>query len=170
MDIKAQEYISKLHLNRHPEGGYFNEIYRSAEYYEAGYLPGRYNKNRAFATSIYFLLEGNQVSNLHSLKSDEIWHFYDGSAILIYMLEEQGKLTVKKLGKDLGSGELFQVTIPKGCWFGAELQDKKSFGLIGCTVSPGFDFEDFELGERNFLLNLFPDYSEIIKKLTKFTP
>ncbi len=170
MNSKAKEYISKLQLIRHPEGGYFNEIYRSGEYYEAGCLPERYDKNRAFSTSIYFLLEGNQVSNMHRLKSDEIWHFYDGSTILIYIFDESGKLKLNHLGSEIKDGDSFQIIVPKGCWFGAELKDKSSFGLIGCTVAPGFEFDDFEIGNRNFLLNLFPEYSEIIKKLTKFKP
>ena len=168
MHPKAKEYISKLQLTPHPEGGYFKEIYRSGEIYKAGCLPERFGKERAFSTSIYFLLEGKQISTLHRLKSDEIWHFYDGSAIIVYIFDETGRVNTKYSGNDIDNNESFQIVIPKGHWFGAELKDKNSFGLIGCTVSPGFDFEDFERGDQNFLLKLYPENSEVIKKLTKF--
>ena len=105
MNPKAKEYIAKLQLIRHPEGGYFKEIYRSREYYEAEHLPGRYDNKRAFSTSIYFLLEGTQISTLHKLKSDEIWHFYDGSAIVLYIFYESGKPDTKYLGSDLNKNE-----------------------------------------------------------------
>ena len=168
MHPKAKEYISKLQLEQHPEGGYFKEIYRCGELFSAEHLPGRYNKDRSFSTSIYFMLEGNQVSLFHKLKSDEVWHFYDGTAIIVYIITEDGEFTEQHLGNNIDKGESFQIIIPKGSWFGAELKDELSFGLIGCTVSPGFDFEDFELGSRKYLLKLYPKYSEIIKKLTKF--
>ncbi len=168
MNNKAGYYISRLQLIPHPEGGYYKEIYRSGEIYEADHLPGRYNKDRAFSTSIYFLLEGKQVSTFHRLKSDEIWHFYDGSLVIIYTIEENGIMKEIKLGNNLGNGEIPQVVIKRNRWFGAELIDKTSFCLAGCTVSPGFDFEDFEPGDRKILIKKFPEYSEIIKKLTKF--
>ncbi len=168
MNKKAEFYISKLQLIPHPEGGYFKEIYRSGEIFEAEHLPGRYNKDRAFSTSIYFLLERKNISKFHKLKSDEIWHFYDGSVVIIYTIEENGIMKEIKLGNNLGNGETPQVVIKHNSWFGAELIDKTSFCLIGCTVSPGFDFEDFEIGQRGALIKKFPEYSEIIKKLTKF--
>ena len=169
MNEKAGYYISKLQLSLHPEGGYYKEVYRSGEIYEAEFLPGRYFKDRALSTSIYFLLEGRQVSTFHRLKSDEIWHFYDGSVVKIYNIEEDGRMKEIKLGNNLEDGETLQVVINKNSWFGAEVVDKSSFCLIGCTVSPGFDFEDFELGNRDSLIKQFPEYSEVIKKLTKFT-
>ena len=169
MNKKAEYYISKLQLKPHPEGGYFKEVYRSGEIFEAEHLPGRYIGNRAFSTSIYFLLEGGQVSNFHRIKSDELWHFYDGSAVKIYVIEEDGVMRYTSLGSNLEEGEALQAVIKKNSWFAAELKDKNSFSLIGCTVSPGFDFDDFELGSRESLLKQFPDYSEVIKKLTKFT-
>jgi uncharacterized protein len=167
MNKAAKNYIEKLRLQPHPEGGYYREVYRSEEIVNSEYLPDRYGKSHAFATSIYFLLEGDQVSVLHRLKSDEIWHFYDGSTIDIYIFDQSGKMRIESLGKDLNRGECSQVAIPKGHWFGAELKDKNSFAFIGCTVAPGFEFEDFEIGDKKFLLKLYPEYSEIIKKLTK---
>jgi len=141
MDDKAKYYIEKLMMTKHPEGGYFNEIYRAGEIFEADVLPGRYRGNRAFSTSIYFLLSGKDVSTFHRLQSDEIWHFYDGCPVKIYIIDSNGRLEERILGNDLEKGEELQSVIPKDCWFGAELKDKTSFALVGCTVAPGFDFE-----------------------------
>jgi predicted cupin superfamily sugar epimerase len=165
---RANYYISKLNLSPHPEGGYFKEIYRSDENINAKHLPKRYKADRVFSTSIYFLLEKNQVSSLHKIKSDEIWHFYIGSGVKIYVIEKNGKIKEILLGNKLENGELPLVVINKNSWFGAELLDKSSFCLVGCTVSPGFEYNDFELGDREKLLNLFPQHEKIIKKLTKF--
>lgn len=164
MNEKAKYYIQKLQLNKHPEGGYYREIYRSGEiiFIDA---PNQ-NRKRNVSTSIYFLLEGSQKSKFHKLKSDELWHFYDGTAVKIYILDGNGKLTETMIGRDIENGELFQTTIGKNNWFAAEVMDKKSFTLIGCTVSPGFDFSDFELGKRADLLKKFPDHKELILKFT----
>ena len=166
MNKTAQKYIANLDLTPHPEGGYFKEVYRSGEIIEAEHLPMRYSKKRNFSTSIYFLLEGNQVSKFHRLKSDEIWHFYDGSPIKIFIITQNGNLQEKILGRNLDNGELPQLVIEKGNWFGAKVTDKKSFSLIGCTVSPGFDFNDFELAKKQEMLNEFPNLRKIIDELT----
>ncbi len=166
MNKTAQKYIANLDLTPHPEGGYFKEVYRSGEIIEAEHLPMRYSKKRNFSTSIYFLLEGNQVSKFHRLKSDEIWHFYDGSPIKIFIITQNGNLQEKILGRNLENGELPQLVIEKGNWFGAKVTDKKSFSLIGCTVSPGFDFNDFELAKKQEMLNEFPNLRKIIDELT----
>ncbi len=164
---KARDYIKRLQLEPHPEGGYFKEIYRSGEIFEAEHLPGRYNGDRSFSTSIYFMLAGNQFSSFHKLKSDELWHYYDGVSVKIYVLSAEGELSTITLGRELNKGERLQAVIEKGSWFGAELTDKDSFVLIGCTVSPGFDFRDFELGNREELIARFPQHEELIIKLTK---
>ncbi len=166
----AKDYIEKLGLIPHPEGGFFREVYRADETITKESLPERYNGNRAFSTSIYFLLEGGQVSALHWLKSDEVWNYYDGSSANIYIIKPDGQLEIKKIGNRLNEDESFQIVIKKNCWFGAELEDKSSFILIGCFVSPGFDFSDFEMGERSNLINLYPQHSEFIIRLTKVNP
>jgi uncharacterized protein len=165
MHLKAKQYIKQLQLKKHPEGGYFKEVYRSGERILPTHLPKRYKSSRNFSTSIYFLLEGNQFSSFHLLQSDELWHFYDGSAVLLYIINQRGILSVKKLGRD--EGYELQISIEKQNWFAAEVEDKKSFALFGCTVSPGFEFDDFELGKRDDLIKKFPQHSALIKKLTK---
>ncbi len=167
MNNKARKYIEKLQLKAHPEGGYYREVFRAGEIILADHLPKRYKSSRNFSTSIYFLLEGNQVSNFHRLKSDEQWHFYDGSGIVIYVIEEGGNLSKILLGRNIEKGESIQTVIKHNSWFGAELIDKTSFALIGCTVSPGFDFSDFELGKKAKLLDEYPDYEYTIIKLTR---
>jgi len=165
MHPKAQKFIKQLQLKKHPEGGYFKEIYRSGEIILPEHLPKRYKSSRNFSTSIYFLLEGKQFSAFHFLQSDELWHFYDGCPVIIFSINPKGELIIKKLGKKKDC-EL-QITIEKQNWFAAELEDKKSFALFGCTVSPGFEFDDFELGKRDTLLQKFPQHSSLIKRLSK---
>jgi len=160
----ARKYIKKLHLKRHPEGGYYREIYRSGEIILPEHLPDRYKTSRNFSTSIYFLLDGKQFSAFHLLQSDELWHFYDGSDLLIYIINKDGNLFKKKLGKS--EDAKFQITIEKHSWFAAEVEDKNSFALFGCTVSPGFEFEDFELGKRKLLIKKYPRHKTIIQRFT----
>jgi len=165
MNEKAKYYIKKLELIKHPEGGYYREVYRSGEMFFVDQLKKTLRRNAS--TSIYFLLEGKQISKFHRLKSDELWHFYDGSAVKICIINEAGEFSTLLLGNDIGNGEVFQLVIKKNCWFAAEVVDNKSFALIGCTVSPGFDFSDFELANRKELINNFPEHQEIIKRFTK---
>jgi hypothetical protein len=167
MSPQAQKYIEKLQLNPHPEGGYYKEIYRAGDKILPEHLPKRYNSSRNLSTSIYFLLEGDQVSNFNKLKSDEQWHFYDGSSIVIYVIDEGENLNKILLGRNIEKGDSLQTVIKSNSWFAAELSDKTSFALIGCTVAPGFDFNDFELGKRDALIKTFPQFRELISKLTK---
>jgi len=166
MNKKAKEYIKKLQLKPHPEGGYYKELYRAGELILPNHLPTRFKSSRTFSTSIYFLLEGKQISTFHRLKADELWHFYDGSTLIIYIIDESGELRKLKLGSNVEDGEMFQVQIKNNNWFGAELLDKSSYALIGCTVSPGFEFEDFELGDKIELSKKYPEHKNIILKLT----
>ncbi len=162
----AQYWIGKLSLDPHPEGGWFRETYRSDEIVVQDSLPERYDGPRAFCTLIYFLLESGQVSRLHRLKSDEQWHFYTGSSLTIHIINPQGQYAQQQLGSDAEKGESFQAIIPAGCWFGATVNAEDSYTLIGCLVSPGFDFGDFELGTRSELLSRYPRHAVIIQKLT----
>ncbi|MCL5031379.1 MAG: cupin domain-containing protein [Bacteroidetes bacterium] len=168
MHEKSKYYINNLEHFSLVEGGYFKENYRSNEFFQSEYLPARFTTNKNFSTSIYFLLDCDQVSAFHRLKSDEIWHYYDGSSVKIFEIEEDGNLMEFSLGKNLDEGEMFQVVIKRNSWFAAEVTDKNSYCLIGCTVSPGFDYGDFELADRTSLIKQFPQYEEIIKKFTKF--
>jgi len=162
----ANYWIEKLELIKHPEGGYFREVYRSDEIIQKTTLPKRYDGDRNFSTSIYFLLKGDEFSSFHKIKSDETWHFYVGSTLELYVLNDNAHLTRHLLGLDFDNGEQLQVTISRNRLFGARVTDKNSFALLGCTVAPGFHFNDFELAERSTLLEQFPEHREIIKALT----
>jgi hypothetical protein len=167
MKLNSSYWIEKLDLEKHPEGGYFKEVYRSDEFLEKENLPARFHGKRCFATSIYFLLNNDNISSFHRIKSDETWHFYYGNPVIIYIIDEKENLLTVSLGNNPEKGEVLQFTVPKNCWFAASISDENKetgFGycLVGCTVAPGFDFEDFEMGERNILVNEFPQYENII--------
>lgn len=163
----AAYWIEKLELAAHPEGGRFKRVYCSSDTIETGCLPERFYGARPVCTAILYLLEGSDFSALHRLKSDEIWHFYTGSPVLLTSIDPDGILSEHLLGDDPDRGEQFQVVMEKNHWFGARVVDPDSFALVGCTVAPGFDFEDFELGDRDTLLRLFPQHCAAIEKLTR---
>lgn len=150
----------------HPEGGYFVETYRSAETISCTALPQRFGGDRAFGTGIYFLLENHHFSALHRIQSDEIWHFYAGGSLEVFVIHNDGRLKVVKLGPNPDNGEVFQAVVPAGVWFGSKPASTSTYSLVGCTVAPGFDFEDFELAQRSDLLALYPQHQRIIEMLT----
>ncbi len=162
MTPNAQYYIEHLNLEKHPEGGYYKEIFRSDELIEGNKIHKRYSGKRAVCTSIYYLLQNDDFSAFHRLQSDEIWHFYTGSALKIYHIDKQGILKTYLLGNDIHKNEQFQCVIPHGTWFAARLLRPNTFALIGCTVAPGFCFSDFELAKRNELISQYPVYEDII--------
>jgi predicted cupin superfamily sugar epimerase len=139
--MTAQEYVNELKMLPHPEGGFYKECFRSNQSIQ---FPG-FEGERSVSTSIYFLLEKGQTSALHRIKSDEIWYFHDGQTLEIIELDEQGNEKITLLGKNLMNGEVLQHVVPAGIWFGARLAPNSEFCLVGCQVSPGFDFRDFEL-------------------------
>jgi len=159
-------WINLLELQPHPEGGYFKENYRSSEIIPSAALPDRFDGYRGFSTAIFFLLRSEDRSVFHRIKSDEVWHFYQGSTLLIYVLQEN-ELKIHKVGSDLEKGESLQVVIPANCWFGAHLEKENSFALCGCTVAPGFDFRDFEMADREDLLKKYPGFEKGIIRLTR---
>ena len=134
-------YINHFSLKPHPEGGYYKENFRS----ETSFQFEGFKGERSICTSIFFLLEKGQTSALHRIKSDEIWYFHDGQTLEIIELDSNGNETITRLGKDILNGEVLQHVVPAGIWFGARLAAHSEFCLVGCQVSPGFDFKDFEL-------------------------
>jgi uncharacterized protein len=161
----AEYWINHLSLMPHPEGGFYKEVYRSTEHMPTDLLPTRYDGPRVFSTSIYFLLRSQDRSVFHRLKSDEIWHFYAGSAATIYLLSKNG-VKESMVGNKLERQETLQVLIPAGTWFSAEVKEPDSYCLVGCTVAPGFEFSDFEMADRNLLLRQYPEYSGLVERFT----
>jgi uncharacterized protein len=162
----ADYWITTLHLTRHPEGGYFRRTYQATEKIDKVNLPERFGGPRLFSTAVYYLLPGQEFSAFHRLKSDELWHYYHGSPLTLYVIHPSGLLEKKKLGPDPDKGEAFQVSVNVGNWFAAEVQDREEYTLVGCTVAPGFDFDDFELGRRIDLLHRFPEHAALINRFT----
>lgn len=165
--MNAQEYIKKLNLIPHPEGGYYREIYRAEGIVSQQNLPMRYNGGRAYSTSIYYLLESGDVSSLHRLASDEQWFHIDGSALTIHSITPDGTYTQHAIGKNLDNGESPYAVVRHGCWFGGTVDSLDSFTLVGCVVSPGFNFDDFELAKKDQLIRQFPRHKALIEQITR---
>jgi predicted cupin superfamily sugar epimerase len=166
MNNSIKDLISKLELEPHPEGGFFRETYRSKGEISKNSLEEDYKGKRNYSTCIYFLLTSENFSAFHRIKQDEIWHFYDGSPIDLHVISDSGLYTNHAIGIDLQKGEVPQFVVPGRSWFAAEVVDQNAYSLIGCTVSPGFSFEDFELIAKDELISLFPDKEKIITRLT----
>jgi predicted cupin superfamily sugar epimerase len=161
----ARYWIDHLQLTAHPEGGFYKETYRSKEHIPVSGLPERFRGDRNFSTAIYFLLTSQDRSLFHRIKSDELWHYHAGTSLSIYILEDH-QLKIRKLGPHPDQGDSLQIAIPSGCWFGAKTEQPDSYTLSGCTVAPGFDFQDFELAERKMLMKEYPAYRQVIEMLT----
>lgn len=162
-----EEIINSLNLKPHPEGGYFRETYRSDHLINEDSLTSRYNGKRNYSTCIYFLLTSDTFSAFHRIQQDEIWHFYSGSPIRLHTISEIGTHSEFIIGNDFAKGQVPQLVVPGGYWFGAEVINPNDYSLVGCSVSPGFDFADFELPTRQELISLFPENEKIITRLTK---
>lgn len=155
--------IEQFNLKRHPEGGYFCETYRSDT---LCYPDSAEGGSRSTATAIYYLLPAGTQSNLHALKSDEVWHFYMGGPMQLHFFYQDGSYEMSVLGTDIENGEAPQIVVPAETWFGGFPVDGVDYTLVGCTVSPGFEFDDFELGDRATLLRRFPRHEALITRLT----
>ncbi len=167
--MSAEFWIKSLQLLKHPEGGYYKETYRSPEQIDNSALPERFNGSRSFSTGIYFLLNSSEFSAFHRIQSDEMWHFYSGSSLHVYVIDPSGKMKTLKLGSDYENGEVFQAVVQAGCWFASRVNDLRAdaYSLVGCTVAPGFDFKDFEMADRSKLTQEFPQYKDLIESLTR---
>ena len=166
MSSKAEYYIEHLNLQKHPEGGYFKETYRSEEKFVVNDQDDSFPANRNYSTAIYFLLKSDEHSKFHRIKSDEIWHFHAGSSATIHIIHPDSLYEAKYLGSDLEKDQQFQVVVPAESWFGVSVDDPDSFTLASCTVSPGFDFRDFEMPDAYQLKQAFPEHTAIIDKLS----
>lgn len=165
--MDAQEVIEKLGLKPLPiEGGYFFETYRSGELLPAPALHPRYGDDRAVSTAIYYLLMPDAVSRLHRLLSDEIFHFYAGDPVEMLQLLPDGSHGVVVLGNNLARDEMPQVVVPRGIWQGARLAAGGKWALLGTTVAPAFDYDDYESADRDELIRSYPDCAEMIASLT----
>lgn len=161
----AQYYVSKLGLEPHPEGGYYKRTFESQEQTSDQELSVNFEGTRKLYTSIYFLLGSHDISHFHRLKSDELWYYHAGSPLTIHVIDENGEYKAHKLGINLEQGEVPQILVPKNSIFGSSVMDEDTFSLVGCMVSPGFEFRDFEMFTQDQLLATYPEHKEIIMKL-----
>lgn len=164
--MTAEHWIERLGLERHLEGGWYRQMYCSSETLPPSALPSRFAAPHPVSTAIYFLLRGSEFSALHRLKADEVWHFYDGSPLRLHVIAPDGGLSAVTLSAATAT---FQAVIPADHWFGAEVDDCSSnaFTLVGCTVAPGFIFDDFELADRARLIEQYPQHRALIERLTR---
>lgn len=164
MHPRARRLIEALGLIPHPERGFYAETYRAGTRVSAASHGGE----RSASTAIYFLITAEQpVTSLHRLKSDEVFHLYEGGPLEIVRLFADGRSDVARLGLDLAAGERPQVVVPAGTWFGTELAAGASHCLVGCTVAPGFEFADFELAEGPELAARFPAAADRIGRMRR---
>ena len=165
--MTADQIIRLLKLEKHPkEGGYFRETYRCAGAVAVDRLPPACTGPRSLGTAIYYLLTPDSFSALHRLPGDEIFHHYLGDAVEMLMLHAGGRAQVVRIGKDLAAGESPQVVVPGGTWQGSRLVAGGAFALLGCTMAPGFDYDDYRHGDRDVLIREFPSHADRISALS----
>jgi len=165
--LDAQKIIEMFDLKPLPqEGGLYKETYRSNEIVPKDMLPKRYLGDRAYGTAIYYLLTPETKSLMHRVNSDEIFHFYLGDAVEMLQLFADSTGKILTLGTDILHGEHVQLLVSRGIWQGMILKKGGKFALMGTTVTPGFEFDDFEIGKRDYLLEKYPDFRDQIINLT----
>lgn len=161
-----REYQDKLNLMPHPEGGFYRRNWQTLI---TGDLKDPTGKvifpGRLIGSSILYLLPQGMVCKWHRVQCDEMWHFYDGTALNIYLLSAKAGLETVVLGRDIQKGQLPQYLIPRQTWFAAELAEAKGFVFCGCTLWPAFSYTDFEMADPASLADDFPAHREIVERI-----
>ena len=162
-----QNLLENLQLLPHPGGGFYKEVYRSQGTIPKIALSEKFSGDRSYCTSIYSLLTSEDFFPFHKVHQDEIYHFYAGSSLSVHTINKEGNYIKYKLGMNLQNGEQPQLVIPAECWFASNVEVENSYALIGCTVAPGFHFDDFESADRKILSDKYPKLKDIIHRFTK---
>jgi uncharacterized protein len=163
--MTPEEIIKHFSMRKHPEGGVYAQTYRSAGIIQKAALGG-FDGDRVYSTAIVYLLRQGEYSRLHRIRQDEVWHFYLGHPLRIVEITSDGTQKETILGQNFAEGQTLQYVVHAGNWFGATPCAASAYSFVGCTVAPGFDFADFELGERTSLLAKFPASSALIAEFT----
>ena len=164
MNSRARQLIETLGLIPHPERGFYAETYRAA----ARVASSSHAGDRSASTAIYFLVTDDEpATSLHRLKSDEVFHLYEGGPLDVLQLRADGQVVVAQLGLNIADGARPQVVVPAGTWFGTELVAGATHCLVGCTVAPGFEFEDFDLAEGPELEARYPQAADRIRRMRR---
>ena len=165
--MTAELLIARLGLRPLPiEGGYYFETFRSGDVVSSKCLPERYKTDRCLSTAIYYLLTSETKSKMHRIFSDEIFHFYLGDPVQMLQLNPNGSSNIFYIGTDIMSGQRPQVAVPAGIWQGSRLVDSGEFALMGTTVAPGFEFDEYVHGDRSELAEMWPQHKALIEDLT----
>ena len=159
MSMTSQDWITRLNLIPHPEGGFYREAYRST------FPIISSDKTTTSCTSIYYLLQDNDFSAFHRLAYPELWYFHDGASLDVHSIDPAGNYSVKKLGK--GEEENLSIAIEPGVWFAAEVHGKSGFALVSCAVAPAFDFKVFEMAKKEELVQKWPKHREVLERLCR---
>lgn len=166
--LQPERIIELLQLEPLPvEGGYFRQTYLAQEIVPQHALPERYPHAKPLASAIYYLLYGEHFSALHRLRTDEVYHFYLGDPVEMLLLYPDRTSAILTLGTDLGAGQRVQHVVPYGVWQGARIKRGGTFALLGTTMAPAFDPTDFELGDRDELIRMYPERAELIRLLAR---
>jgi predicted cupin superfamily sugar epimerase len=165
--LTAEQIRELLQMRPHPiEGGYFAETYRGSQVVPQSLLRG-YPGDRAISTAIYYLLTPDTFSAMHRVRGDEMFHFYLGDPVEMLQLKTDGTGEVILLGQDIAAGMRPQHTVPGGVWQGSRVRAGGKYALLGTTMAPGFEYEDYETGQRQDLITGYPELSQLITSLTR---
>lgn len=166
--LSAQDVIEKLNLVPLPEeGGFYRETFRARGMIPKSALPN-HSEERCYSTQILYLLTPSEFSGLHRVKnSDEFFHFYLGDPVEMVKISDSGDLERITIGSQIDEGHQLQVPVPAGIWQGTRLKEGGRWALLGCTVAPGFEFQDFEIRSREEFLELFPQHEDEVKNYTR---
>lgn len=159
--MTADEIKQHLKLQAHPEGGLYRETYRGGSQ-----IKLESGKVRNTSTAIYYMLRGSDKSHFHKVKSDELWFLHQGEALEILSISDEGELLTEVLGNRLDLGEQPQLLVKANTWFAAKIKNEQGFVLVSCVVAPGFEFEDFEMADKQELLRQYPHLQDTIEELT----
>lgn len=166
MPKSAQSWIDHLDLERHPEGGYYRETHRSSPSIPEEGLPDRFGGDRDAAALIYFLLPADAFSALHRIRQVEMWHFYAGDPLTLHQITPGGAYRTCTLGRAVTDDQHLHTVVPAGRWFGATVDAETGYTLVGCVTAPAFEFADFELADREALIEAYPKHRDLIDRLT----
>ncbi|AMB99993.1 cupin [Aerococcus urinaehominis] len=153
----SEEWAKALNLEPHVEGGYYRQMNKSEERVRDG--------ERALYTSIHFLLEADNPSHFHRLTCDEIWYYHAGNPLTVHMIHPDGSYQAVEVGPEPEKGQVLSYVVPKGVIFGSTVE--ADYALVSCMCAPGFEYDDFELFDRQDLLDQYPDHEAIITRLTR---
>jgi predicted cupin superfamily sugar epimerase len=164
MENRISLLVQQFQMLEHPEGGFYAPAFRSDQLLDTSTLKiNRWKGPRNLYSSIYYLLMNGQFSCWHRIASDEMWHFYEGDPITLHVLTKDGAYYCKTLGNP-SSDLCYQWVVKGGDWFAAISSGPIGYSLTGCSLAPGFDFADFEIGSKEMLLEQYPNQADVIRK------